>query len=95
MARKKERYVYIIVESFRSSSNAGRHGEVHIRPIPGQDPYAPNLYVSCSTKLEDISKYPFGTRFKILAKITDRKNGTPYIYSNPTWPFEVIPTERV
>lgn len=90
MARKDERYVEIIVESFIPAFTAGRHGEVHIRPIPGQDPYTVDMYVACSDKLIDTSVYNIGTRFKILAKITDREDGVPYIYSHYKWPFEVV-----
>jgi hypothetical protein len=77
-------YAYIIVESFNPRVKSTT--PTHIRPILGQGIYSPEMMVECSKKLLD---YPLGTRFKIRAKITNML-GTPFIYTNYTWPFEVI-----
>ena len=80
-------YQYIIVESFCPVDTAGRHGLVHIRPLPNQEPFNQDMFVACSRSLS--SDYPVGTQFKIKAKLTDRDGGTPYIYSHYSWEFKV------
>jgi len=70
----------VIVESFMPASTAGRHGPVHVRPIPGQI-YETSLYVSCSTRLLDTERYPVGTKFKIWATLTDREGKGRYLFS--------------
>jgi len=85
---RKEEYDFIIVESFIPLDSNGRHGPIHIRPIPGQDPFKETMFVECS---KDLSYgYPLGTRFRIKAKITQREGGTPFIYSHYLWKYEVI-----
>lgn len=81
-------YQYIIVESYHESGS-GLHGDVHVRPIPGQEPYKTFYRVGCSHELFDPKVYPVGTKFRIRAKVTNRQ-GSPYIYSNPTWHYDVI-----
>ena len=79
-------YHYIIVESYYITGS-GLRGPIHIRPLPGQDPFLPSMHVECSKELS--YDYPVGTRFRIKAKITDRE-GTPFIYSHYKWPYEVV-----
>jgi hypothetical protein len=85
---KQSDYDYIIVESFIPSNTSGRHGQIHIRPVSGQDPYQKDLFVECSKALS--SNYPVGTKFRIKAKLTRRKGGKEFIYSNYTWSYEVL-----
>lgn len=82
-------YHTIIVESFYPADTSGRHGPVHIRPAPNQ-PFSQSLFVECSIDLADTDVYPVGTRFRIKVKLTDRKGGTPFLYSYYHWPFEVV-----
>ncbi|CAD5257324.1 MULTISPECIES: hypothetical protein [unclassified Imperialibacter] len=81
-------YQHIVVESFKPSNTAGRHGPIHIRPIPGQAPFLPHMHVRCAKELSE--EYPVGTRFRIRAKLTNREGGTPFIHSHYTWPYEVL-----
>lgn len=74
MARDIYAYRQVAVES-RWEGNA-----VRIRPMPGQA-YAPSLSVQCSRRLSDPALYPVGTRFLLLAKLTDRLGGTPFLYA--------------
>jgi hypothetical protein len=85
---KPNEYQYIIVESFVPSDNKGRHGPIHIRPLPNQEPFESTLFVECSKRLS--YDYPIGTKFRIKAKITSSAGGTQFVYSHYTWPFEVI-----
>ncbi|WP_295664700.1 hypothetical protein [uncultured Mucilaginibacter sp.] len=79
-------YSEIDVESFEPASTAGLHGKVHIRPLPGQYPYLPEMHVSCSKELtEKTAIYPVASKFRILAKITSRNGGKKYIYTHPKW----------
>jgi hypothetical protein len=36
MGKPEEDYVWIVVESYRPSSTAGKHGPIHVRPAAGQ-----------------------------------------------------------
>ena len=83
---KQSDYMFIEVESFKPASTSGRHGEVHIRPVPGQG-VPSDLFVECSKDLS--RKYPVGTRFRIKAKLSEMK-GTPFLYSYYGWKYEVI-----
>lgn len=85
---KKEEYSYIIVESYRPKVNRGFHGEIHIKPIAGQEPYTEAMHVRCSKSLSE--DYPVGTKFKIKAKITNKEGGTPFAHSHYSWQFEVL-----
>ena len=84
----KNIYDFIIVESFIPKDSSGRHGLVHIRPLPLQDPYHETMFVECSKELS--TSYPIGTRFRIKAKITSKHGGTPFIYSSYRWEYEVL-----
>lgn len=86
MAKPDEPYRQVIVESYRPTSTSGLHGEIHIRPLPGQG-LGPELQVECSKKLS--SDYPVGTQFLIRAKLTDREGGGEYLYSYFRWPVTV------
>lgn len=80
-------YKEIIVESYRPASTSGLHGDVHIRPIEGQI-FPPSLHVSSSGAMK--TDFPVGTRFRILAKLTNRGDGSEYLYSNPQKPLDVV-----
>lgn len=73
-------YRTVIVESFIPNATSGRHGLVHIRPVSGQV-FSTNLFVECSKRLMDTSRYPLGTKFKLQAKLTDRLGGTSFLYA--------------
>ncbi len=48
-------YQYVIVESYKPKSTSGLHGDVHIRPIEGQD-LDTNMRVECSKELSDTTE---------------------------------------
>jgi len=85
---KTSEYAYIIVESFFLADTSGRHGPIHIRPIPGQEPFLNSMFVECSKELS--YNYPVGTRFKIQAKIVAKPGGTSFIYSHYSWSYTVL-----
>ncbi len=86
--KKKEEYSYIIVESYKPKRTTGLHGEIHIKPIAGQEPFAENMHVRCSKNLS--KNYKVGTKFKIKAIITNKEGGKPFIHSHYTWAYEIV-----
>lgn len=87
MGKPSEPYLKVEVESYRPSKTSGFHGEVHIRPVAGQG-FAPNLHVRCSKSLS--RDYPVGTRFRIMAKLTDREGGGEFLHSHHSWAYDVL-----
>ena len=84
---KDNPYVYVVVESYKPSSTSGLHGEVHIRPVKGEQ-FSQSINVECSKKLS--KEYPVGTKFRIKAKLTDREGSGEFLYSSYSWSYEVI-----
>lgn len=91
MAKYSGPYIDVIVESYVPASTAGKHGKVHIRPVPGQL-FDAGLSVECSKSLS--TNYPIGTRFRLRAKLTDREGGGQFLYSSWRWPVEVISRQK-
>lgn len=92
MARDTSAYRQVVVESFTPASAVGRRGQVQIRPIQGQA-YSSTLAVQCSSRLTDTDRFPVGTKFLLLAKLTDRLGGTPFLYAYHGDP-DVVVTNR-
>ncbi|MGV8893583.1 MAG: hypothetical protein ACOH2K_11715 [Burkholderiaceae bacterium] len=80
MNRDISAYRQVVVESFLASNSSGERGLVHIRPIQGQA-FSRTLVVQCSRRLTDSARFPVGTQFLLLAKLTDRLGGTPFLYA--------------
>jgi hypothetical protein len=83
-----KKYSEIIVESYKPENTSGMHGEIHIRPLAGQEPFTQDMHVQCSKTLSD--DHPVGTRFKIKAIITSKQGGKPFVSSHYTWPYHVV-----
>lgn len=73
MTRDLFAYRDVAVESLEEG------GRVVVRPVNGQA-YSPEMRVECSQRLRDTDVYPLGTAFLVLAKMTDRMGGEPYLY---------------
>ena len=58
-------YEKIIVQSILTNEK-GKHGPIHIKPLPNQAPYLETMFVQCSKVLSN--DYPVGTKFRIRAK---------------------------
>ena len=80
-------YEMIVVESLIPMSSSGKHGSVHIRPVPGQG-HSSDLSVEGNKKMS--RNYPVGTKFEVKAKLTDREGGGEYLYTSYKWPFKVL-----
>ncbi len=81
-------YQWIFVESYYESGS-GLHGNIHVRPLAGQEPFKTHYRVECSKEMRNPAINPVPSKFKIRAKVTNRQ-GTPLVYSNHTWPYSVI-----
>ena len=45
-------------------------------------------HVECSRDMR--YAHPVGTRFRVYAKETSKKGGTPFLYSHYNWPYEIV-----
>ena len=79
-------YTHIIVETFVSPPQSGRHGTVHVRALPGQGvPY--DLVVESPKSMR--RNHPVSTKFKIMVRLKHRGQ-TPFLYTSWQWAYEVV-----
>jgi hypothetical protein len=70
------------------------YGRVVVRPVSGQA-FSPEMRVECSRQLRDTDVYPLGTCFLVLAKMTDRLGGEPYLYVFHGDPVKVLSPQQL
>lgn len=80
-------YEFVIVESYYPTDLSGRRGKIHFRPVAGEK-YPQTMSVECARRLG--KDYPVGTKFRLLAKLTDRDGSGEYLYSYHGWEYEVL-----
>ncbi len=83
MTRDTFEYRDVAVESVEEG------GRVVVRPVGGQA-FSTEMRVECSRRLRDTDVYPLGTSFLVLAKMTDRLGGEPYLYVFHGDPVKVL-----
>jgi hypothetical protein len=88
MTRDTFDYRDVAVESLEEG------GRVVVRPVNGQA-FSSEMRVECSRQLRDTSVYPLGTCFLVLAKMTDRLGGEPYLYVFHGDPVKVLSDEQL
>ncbi len=66
-----------------------RTGQPRLQPMPGQA-YATTMRVQCGRRLYD---YPLGSCFLLLAKMTDRMGGEPFLYAYHGDPVQELSPE--
>lgn len=88
MSKPDEPYRKFIIETYVPDSLSGKRGKIHCRPVAGQG-IDTSIDVECSRSVRD---YPVGTKFSVVAKLTDRKDGGEYFYSHHSW--AVVPIEE-
>jgi hypothetical protein len=86
VGKPEEPYFRIIVETYRESGG-GLHGDLHVRPIPGQD-LPRHLRVRFPKALR--RAHPLGTHFLVYAKRTDKEGGNDFVHTNHAWDVEVL-----
>jgi len=79
-------YRQIIVESYAGPAR-GHHGKIRVRPVKGEF-YPPALDVSCSKAMR--YQHPVGTKFRIYAKEMSRVGGSAFLYTAPSWPYDIV-----
>ena len=75
MALPNEPFVVVVVESYEAAPRSGHHGTKHVRPLRGQG--FDGLEVECPREMR--YAYPIGTKFKVEAKLSDKKGGAQYL----------------
>jgi len=86
MMAKLGEYREIVAEIVVGRDSMGRPKR-QVRPIPGQG-LDTSLNIESARRLREMN--PIGTRFLIRVKLTDLE-GTPFLYSHPAWPVEILP----
>lgn len=81
MALPKE-YHSCDIESFEVADTNGRHGKIHLRPLPGQR-FEVDLFVEGGRSL--VRDYPVGTQFRVNVTLTDRLGGGQFLYTSWRW----------
>jgi hypothetical protein len=87
VGRAEEPYYVVVVESYRTSRTSGLHGDIHVRPVAGEQ-FPQTLHVRSPKEMR--RKYPVGTRFRIYAKLTDKEGGNPFLHTHHNWDYEVL-----
>lgn len=86
MGKPQEPYIRIIVETY-IESGSGLHGDIHVRPIAGQQ-VSQDLRVRFPKALRHV--HPIGTHFRVYAKLTDKEGGSNFVHTNHAWDVEVL-----
>jgi hypothetical protein len=71
VGKPEEPYYTIVVETY-CISGSGLHGDIHVRPVAGEQ-FPQTLHVRAPKVMR--RNYPVGTRFRIYAKLTDKEVG--------------------
>lgn len=86
MADPDAEYRYYIVKTFHHTGG-GTSNPIEACPIAGQG-LDTSMRVECSEHMRN--SHPVGTLFKIRAKVTDRKGGRKFLYTNYRWDYHVL-----
>lgn len=86
MAKPWEQYHQIIIETY-SEVKSVKSSHIHARPVAGEI-YPQTLDVECSRAMR--RQHPVGSKFRVWAKLTDRKGGGEYLYTSWQWPYDLI-----
>jgi hypothetical protein len=79
-------YRQIIIETYRGPPR-GNHGSIRARPIAGQF-FSSTMNVECSRDMR--KRFAVGTRFRIFAKEVLTEDGTSFLYTHFSWPYEPV-----
>lgn len=83
-------YREIVIETFENLGEPAAE-RIRARPLPGQG-LGTAMRVACSSKMRE--GHPIGTKFKIIAKVTDREGGTEFLYCHYSRPYDVLTDEE-
>lgn len=82
-------YQPVVIETYSGRGTTSSDG-IRARPLPGQN-LDTAMNVECSSKMR--KGYPVGTKFLILAKVTSKEGGKPFLYSHYNQPYKILSTE--
>jgi hypothetical protein len=86
VGRPEEPYYIIVVETYRITGS-GLHGDIHVRPVKGEQ-FPQTMHVRFPRKVRHA--HPIGTRFRVYAKLTDKEGGNPFLHTNHAWDYEIL-----
>lgn len=86
MAKPMEPYVECVVETYYESGS-GLHGDIHVRPSKNQ-PFPQHLRVRFPRSVREANDVP--TRFRVMAKLSDREGGNEFIHTNHAWGYHKL-----
>ena len=78
------------IKSVYHNSGGSREG-IRANPLPNQG-VSTTAFVECSTKMRN--SHPVGTIFEILATVTCKEGGTPFLYTSYRWPYRIVSREE-
>ena len=87
MALPAEPFFELLVESVESTPMSGKHGTVHIHPVPGQG-VDPKVYVECAREMR--TEFEPGTKFLVTAKYSNRKGGGLFLKAPYAWRYTKV-----
>lgn len=79
-------YRKVAIETIRNPAEPSSKS-YRARPLPGQG-LDTEMRVECSSKMRNA--HPPGTVFIVTAKVTDREDGTPFLYTHFNWAYEIV-----
>jgi hypothetical protein len=79
-------YQNVAIETYRNFDEPSSSA-IRARPLPGQG-FPGDTKVECSKKMR--SAYPVGTVFIVRAQVTNRDDGTLFLYTSWQWEYQVV-----
>ncbi len=86
MTERWSQYRQIIIETFLDKPR-GMRSSIRARAISGQF-FPTDLFISCSTGMRN--QHAVETKFRIHAKQSMSRDGVPFLYSHPLWPYQIV-----
>ncbi len=83
-------YREIVIETYRAVNEPSHHN-IRARPVAGQG-LDTSMNVECSSEMREGCDP--GTKLKVRAKITNREDGTPFLYTHYKWDYQILSNEE-
>jgi hypothetical protein len=83
-------YYDVLAQTFLNPGE-NTNAKIRIKPYPGQG-LSEDLRIACNRKMRE--QHPVGTIFKLTVKVTRKEGGTPFLYCNYNWDYEVLSPEE-
>lgn len=83
-------YRSVVIETYKAVGEPSGK-KIRARPLAGQG-LPTDMHVECSSSMR--KSHPVGTKFLIKAKVTNREDGPPFLYTSWRWRYEVLSDEQ-